>query len=67
VGALLLSSLPTLEFAAPDMAPALVSAAWLLFVSWLLHEVYRVSRSRSTLPRCRAWDQHGRPLRIEQV
>jgi hypothetical protein len=67
VGALLLSSLPTLEFAAPDMAPALVSAAWLLFVSWLLLELYRVLRLRSTLPACRAWDQHGRPLHIEQV
>jgi hypothetical protein len=56
-----------LELAAPDMAPALVSAAWLLFVSWLLHEVYRVLRLRSTLPGCRAWSQNGRPLRIEQM
>jgi hypothetical protein len=67
VGALLLTVLPTLELAMSDVAPALVSASWLLLASWLLHQLYRVSRLRSTLPGCRAWDQHGRPLRIEQV
>lgn len=69
LGALLLSALvvfwtlDTLELAAPGM----VTASCLLFGSWLLHQLHHVSRLRSTLPGCRAWDQRGRPLHIEQV
>jgi len=40
------------------------AAAWGV---WLAYQLHRLSQLRATLPGCRAWDEHGRALRIERI
>ena len=68
VGAFLGSAaLAALGLAARDGAVAAASAIAVVCAAWLAYQVVRVSQMRATLPGCKAWDQHGRPLRIERV
>ena len=48
---------------------ALVSATALAAAcgAWIVYETVRVVQMRASLPGCKAWDECGRPLRIEQV
>ena len=42
-------------------------ASSLLGLAWLGHQIVQISRMRSSLLRCRAWDEDGRPLHIEPI
>ena len=52
---------------AAGTAPLLAVGSSALCLVWVAHQLIQISRMRATLPGCRAWDQHGRPLRIEQI
>jgi hypothetical protein len=68
VGAFLGSlALAALDLAAHSGIVAAACAIAFLGSAWVAFQVVRVSRMRATLPGCKAWDQHGRPLRIERV
>ena len=60
-------SLALLDLAASEAVLATAYASSLLGLAWLGHQVLRISRMRSPLLRCRAWDEDGRRLRIEPV
>jgi hypothetical protein len=55
------------NLAASETVLAMGYAALFLGLAWLGHQVVRISRMRSPLLRCRAWDEDGRPLRIEPI
>jgi len=68
VGALLVSVVAAAQgLAVRDGAAAAASAIAVVCAAWLAYQVVRVSRMRSTLAGCKAWDRTGRPLRIERV
>jgi hypothetical protein len=49
--------------------PMIAMVPWIATAcgGWILYEVVRVSRARTSLSSCKAWDHFGRPLRIERV
>ncbi len=55
------------DLAASEAVLAMAYASSPLGLAWLGHQVFRISRMRSPLLRCRAWDEDGRRLRIEPV
>jgi hypothetical protein len=68
VGALLGSAaLAVLDLAARSGAVAAVHAIAVLGGAWITYQVVRVSQMRAAVLGCKAWDQSGRPLRIERV
>ncbi len=68
VGAFLGSvALAALDLAARDGAVAAAYAIAAACGAWIAYQSIRVSQMRASLPGCKAWDQYGRPLRIEQV
>jgi hypothetical protein len=74
VGALLLAAsllawtLGMLDLAPADEAFSALCASALLCASWLLHQGLQIARQRPSVARqCRAWDQNGRTLHIEQA
>jgi hypothetical protein len=68
VGSFLASSaLAVLDLAAREGAVVAVYAIAAACSVWIVYQVVRVSQMRATLPGCKAWDQSGRPLRIERV
>jgi hypothetical protein len=52
---------------ATQAAPPIALGSVLLCVGWIALQLVQVSRMRATLPGCYAWDECGRPLRIEQI
>jgi hypothetical protein len=68
VGVFLASAaLSALDLATRDGAVAAAHAIAAVCGAWIAYEAIRVSQMRATLPGCKAWDQHGRPLRIERA
>jgi hypothetical protein len=68
VGVLLGSAaLAALDLAARSGAVAAAYAIAVLGGAWIAYQVVRVSQMRATVLGCKAWDQYGRPLRIERV
>lgn len=49
----------------PEAALALIGGCIAWTAGWLVYEGVRVTCLRAALERCRAWDSHGRPLRVE--
>jgi hypothetical protein len=50
-----------------NAATAIASGAAAVLAGWIAYQVVRVSQLRTSLPSYRAWDQYGRPLRIERI
>jgi hypothetical protein len=59
--------LAALEIAVPGAAQEIMRGSSLLGLACLAHQIVRVSRMRAALPGYQAWDEQGRPLRIERV
>jgi hypothetical protein len=49
----------------PERALAVMGGCIALTAGWLISQGVRVTSLRAAFERCRAWDSHGRPLRIE--
>jgi hypothetical protein len=64
---LLSAVLALLDLAAADAAVAAAYATTAAFGVWLVYQAVRVAQMRATLPGCKAWDECGRPLRIERA
>jgi hypothetical protein len=63
---LLLSwTLGILKLLDASAAATVTYGATLLCGAWMFQQIARVSKLRSTLPGCQAWDERGRPIRIE--
>jgi len=63
--ALLLGILGIAGVLAPELALLLIAGCIAWTAIWLISQGVRVTHLRTALARCRAWDSHGRPLRIE--
>jgi hypothetical protein len=61
------AALAAQDLALRDGAATAASAIAAVWAAWVAYQVVRVSRMRSSLPGCKAWDRSGRPLRIERV
>jgi hypothetical protein len=59
--------LAAVDLAAPETAALVIHASMGLLVPWLGLQALHFARLRPDLAACRAWDDRGRPLRIEQV
>jgi hypothetical protein len=59
--------LTLLDLAASESALLIAYASSLLGLAWLGHQIVQISRMRSPLLRCRAWNEDGRPLHIEPI
>lgn len=49
----------------PELALALIGGCIVWAAGWLISQGVRVTSLRAAFGGCRAWDSHGRPLRIE--
>ncbi len=59
--------LAMLDLPASESVMVIAYASSLLGLAWLGHQIVQSSRMRSSLLRCRAWDEDGRPLHIEPI
>jgi hypothetical protein len=59
--------LALLDLATSETLLLMAYASSLLGLAWLGRQIIQLSRMRSPLLRCRAWDEDGRPLNIEPV
>jgi hypothetical protein len=59
--------LALLDLQASESILVMAHASSLLGLAGLGHQVVQISRMRSPLLRCRAWDEDGRPLHIEPI
>lgn len=59
--------LAMLDLAASQTLLVLAYASSLLGLAWVAQQIVQISRARSPLLRCRAWDEDGRPLHIEPI
>ena len=64
---LLCAALALLNLAAAGAAIFAAHLTTAAFGMWLVYQTLRVAQMRATLPGCKAWDESGRPLRIERV
>jgi len=53
--------------ASVNTAAAIAVGAAGMLVGWIGYQGVRVAQLQTRLPGCRAWDEHGRPLRIERI
>jgi hypothetical protein len=68
VASLLAWTLGMLDLAPADKAFAVLCASALLCATWIVHQGVQIARRRpSVAQQCRAWDQNGRTLHIEQA
>jgi hypothetical protein len=64
---LLIRLLAAVDLAAPETAALMIQASLGLLVPWLGLQAFQAVRLGPDLAACRAWDERGRPLRIERV